>query len=43
MVEENDNIAFSVPEEGTNYFVDAICIPKTSTHKAEAEAYINFL
>lgn len=43
LVEENDNIAFSVPEEGTNYFVDAICIPKTSTHKAEAEAYINFL
>ena len=32
LVEENDNIAFSVPEEGTNYFVDAICIPKTSTH-----------
>lgn len=43
LVEENDNIAFSVPEEGTNYFVDAICIPRTSTHKAEAEAYINFL
>ena len=43
LVEENDNIAFSVPEEGTNYFVDAICIHKTSTHKAEAEAYINFL
>lgn len=43
LIEENDNIAFSVPKEGTNYFVDALCIPKTSTHKAEAEAYINFL
>ena len=42
LIEENDNIAFSVPKEGTNYFVDALCIPKTSTHKAEAEAYINF-
>src|SRR5699024_11060191 len=26
-----------------NYFVDAICIPATSAHKAEAEEYINFL
>ena len=43
LVEENDNIAFSVPEEGTNYFVDAICIPKTSTPKSVPEAYINFL
>lgn len=43
LVEENDNIGFVYPEEGTNYFVDAICIPATSSHKAEAEAYINFL
>ncbi|HBA47090.1 MAG TPA: spermidine/putrescine ABC transporter substrate-binding protein [Lachnospiraceae bacterium] len=43
LVENNDNIQFVVPEEGTNYFVDAICIPITSSHKAEAEEYINFL
>lgn len=43
LVENNDNIGFVVPEEGTNYFVDAICIPATSSHKAEAEEYINFL
>lgn len=43
LVDNNDNIAFVVPEEGTNYFVDAICIPITSSHKAEAEEYINFL
>lgn len=43
LVEENDNIGFVFPKEGTNYFVDAICIPATSSHKAEAEAYINFL
>ena len=43
LVENSDSIRFVVPEEGTNYFVDAMCIPITSSHKAEAEAYINFL
>lgn len=43
LVENSDSIRFVVPEEGTNYFVDAMCIPVTSSHKAEAEAYINFL
>ncbi len=43
LVDNNDSIRFVVPEEGTNYFVDAMCIPITSTHKEEAEEYINFL
>ncbi len=43
LVDNSDNIRFVVPREGTNYFVDAMCIPATSGHKAEAEAYINFL
>lgn len=43
LVDNSDHIRFVVPEEGTNYFVDAMCIPITSSHKAEAEAYINFL
>lgn len=43
LVENHDNIQFIVPKEGTNYFVDAMCIPITSSHKAEAEEYINFL
>ena len=43
LVENSDSIQFVVPEEGTNYFVDAMCIPITSSHKAEAEEYINFL
>ena len=44
LVEENDSIGFAIPtEEGTNFFVDAMCIPEGSQHKAEAEAYINFL
>ena len=43
LVDNSDNIAFAVPEEGTNFFVDAMCVPKTARHKREAEEYINFL
>ena len=43
LVENNENIKFIVPEEGTNYFVDAMCIPATAEHKKEAELYINFM
>ena len=43
MEEENPDLAFYYPEEGFNLFIDAICIPKGSEHKAEAETFINFL
>lgn len=43
MKEINDKLAFFYPKEGTNFFVDAICIPKDAENKAGAEAYINFL
>ena len=43
MHEDNPDLAFCYPKEGFNYFIDAICIPKGCEHKAEAEAYINFL
>ena len=43
LVENNDNVEFIIPEEGTNYFVDAMCIPKGAEHKKEAELYINFM
>ena len=44
LVEDNPDIGFAIPDkEGTNFFVDAVCIPKGSRHKAAAEAYINFL
>ena len=32
-----------VPKEGTNLFVDAMCIPKGAQNKENAEAFINFL
>lgn len=43
MIEENPDLAFAVPKEGTNYFVDAVCIPKGAANKEAAEMYINFL
>lgn len=43
MMQENSDLAFAVPREGTNFFVDAMVIPAASKHKAAAEAYINFM
>ena len=41
--EGNPDLAYAVPEEGSNLWFDNIVIPKTSDHAAEAEAFINFL
>ena len=43
MYEENEDLEFYYPEEGTNLYVDAMCIPKTSKNKTVAERYINFM
>ena len=43
MYDSNDSLAFYYPEEGTNIFVDAMCIPTGSRNKDAAEAYINFM
>ncbi len=43
MAEENENLAFVFPKEGTNRFVDAMCIPKGSVNKEAAELFINFM
>ncbi len=43
LVDNSEDIDFAVPKEGTNFFVDAMCVPKTASHKREAEEYINFL
>ncbi len=40
---ENDALAFVYPEEGTNVFVDAMCIPKGAKNKEAAELFINFM
>ncbi|MDD3430259.1 MAG: spermidine/putrescine ABC transporter substrate-binding protein [Oscillospiraceae bacterium] len=43
MISDNPDLAFAIPKEGTNYFVDAMCIPKGSVNKEAAEMYINFM
>ena len=43
MIEENPDLAFAFPKEGTNLFVDAMCIPKGASNKTNAEIFINFM
>ena len=43
MLENNEDLAFVIPEEGSNWFVDAMCVLKSSQHKAEAYEWINFI
>jgi spermidine/putrescine transport system substrate-binding protein len=40
---ENPDLNFVVPREGTQLFIDAMVIPATSRHQAEAEMFINFM
>lgn len=41
--EQNPNIKYYIPKEGTNMFVDSMCVLKSSKKKAQAEAFINFM
>ncbi len=43
MMDDNPDLSYCIPEEGTNRFVDAACIPVNAAHKEAAEMYINFL
>ena len=43
MLEDNPDLGFYFPQEGFNLFIDCMMIPSSAEHKAEAEAYINFL
>ena len=43
MLDNNEDLAFVIPEEGSNWFVDAMCVLKDAPHKEEAEAWINFI
>ena len=43
MLDNNPDLKFVVPKEGSNWFVDAMCVLKTAQHKEEAEAWINFI
>ena len=49
MIAENDSLRFVIPEEGSNWFVDSVCMPKPSSvgydenRYLAAHMYINFL
>ncbi len=37
------DLAFVIPEEGSNWFVDAMCMLKDAPHQEEAHKWINFI
>ncbi len=43
MYEDNNDLAFYYPKEGTNSYIDAMCIPKNSQNYELAHEYINFM
>ncbi|WP_325214568.1 extracellular solute-binding protein [Oscillibacter sp.] len=43
MLENNEDLAFAVPEEGSNWFMDAMCVLKNAPNYEEAMAWINFI
>ncbi len=43
MKEVNPDLEFCLPKEGTNRFVDAMCILKNAENKDNAEKFINFM
>ena len=43
MYEDNEDLAFFYPQEGTNSYIDAMCIPKNAEHYDLALEYINFM
>lgn len=43
MIGNNEDLAFYYPIEGTNTFVDAMCIPKDAQNVGAAHLFINFL
>lgn len=43
MIEDNPDLEFVVPKEGTNRFVDSMVVLKSSQNKALAEKFINYM
>lgn len=41
--DENSDLEYVIPKEGSNVWVDAMVIPKSSDNKYEAELFINFM
>lgn len=43
LIESNPDLEYATPKEGTNKWVDAMCIPTTAENKDYAEQFINFM
>ena len=43
MMQNNENLDYCLPEEGSNLFNDAMCIPANCKNKENAELFINFM
>ncbi len=43
MMQDNPDLAFAVPVEGTNLFIDSMCIPANSKNKEAAELFIHYM
>ena len=41
--QENPNLEYVIPKEGSNVWIDSWVIPKNAKNKENAEAFINFL
>lgn len=41
--QENEKLAYAVPKEGSNFFIDSWVIPANAENKENAEAWINFM
>ncbi len=42
-IEKNDKLAYVIPDEGSNIWVDGMCVPKVSQNKEAAECFIDFM
>lgn len=43
MLQENPDLAFAIPKEGSNFFVDSMVMPKNASNKEAVYQYMNFL
>ena len=43
MMADNPDLRYVLPKEGSNLFVDTMCVPKGAPHKDQAETFINFM
>lgn len=43
MMDNNEDLDFVIPEEGSNLFIDSMCIPSCCKNKENAELFINFM